>query len=99
MKLTASEFLTACSLPARAPLATRRFQGKTRISGLFFLMFVLCLVAMTTPAAFAQSGTPPMTVGTPTVDANGVKYYPVSSVYQGSHQQIIRVLQPTNPAP
>jgi S-formylglutathione hydrolase FrmB len=38
-----------------------------------------------------------MTVGTPTVDANGVKYYPVTSVYQG-FLQIIRVLQPTNPA-
>ncbi len=40
-----------------------------------------------------------MTVGTPTVDANGVQYYPVKSVYQGSQQQIIRVLRPTNPAP
>ncbi|MGC1582342.1 MAG: hypothetical protein WA766_12725, partial [Candidatus Acidiferrales bacterium] len=38
-----------------------------------------------------------MSVGTPTVDANGVKYYPVKSVYQGSQQQIVRVLQPTNP--
>ena len=99
MRLTVSELLRACFLQARVPLATRRFQGKTGISGSFFLTFVLFLVAMTTPAAFAQSGTPPMTVGTPTVDANGVKYYPVSSIYQGSHQQIIRVLQPTNPAP
>ena len=61
--------------------------------------FALCLVAMTMPAAFAQSGHVPMSVGTPTVDANGVKYYPVKSVYQGSQQQIIRVLEPTNPAP
>jgi len=38
-----------------------------------------------------------MSIGTPTVDANGVKYYPVTSVYQGSQQQIIRVLEPTNP--
>lgn len=49
----------------------------------------------------AQSDSAPpttsMTVGTPTTDANGVKYYPVTSVYQGSQQQIIRVLQPTNP--
>ena len=60
-------------------------------------MFLLCVLAMTTPAAFAQGGHVPMTVGTPTVDANGVKYYPVTSVYQGSQQQIIRVLQPTNP--
>ena len=40
-----------------------------------------------------------MSVGTPTVDANGVQYYPVKSIYQGSQQQIIRVLQPTNPPP
>jgi hypothetical protein len=52
---------------------------------------------MTMPAAFAQSGHVPMSVGTPTVDANGVKYYPVRSVYQGSQQQIIRVLEPTSP--
>jgi len=38
-----------------------------------------------------------MSVGIPTVDPNGVKYYPVTSSYQGSQQQIIRVLEPTNP--
>ena len=36
-----------------------------------------------------------MTIGTPTTDANGVKSYPVTSIYQGSQQQIIRVLEPT----
>lgn len=36
-----------------------------------------------------------MTVGTPTTDVNGVKSYPVTSIYQGSQQQIIRVLEPT----
>ena len=40
-----------------------------------------------------------MVVGTPTVDANGVKYYPVTSVYQGSQPLTVRVLEPTNPAP
>ena len=38
-----------------------------------------------------------MVVGSPSVDSNGVKYYPVTSVYQGSDQQVIRVLEPTNP--
>lgn len=38
-----------------------------------------------------------MTVGPPTTDANGVKYYPVTSVYQGSQPQTIRVLEPTSP--
>ena len=38
-----------------------------------------------------------MVVGSPSVDSNGVMYYPVTSVYQGSDQQIIRVLEPTNP--
>lgn len=39
-----------------------------------------------------------MKVGTPTVDANGVATYPVSSIYQGWTSQTIRVLKPTNPA-
>ena len=74
-----------------------RSQDKTQlVRALFLPVLVLCVLAMTTPV-FAQNGHVPMTVGTPTVDANGVKYYPVTSVYQGSQQQIIRVLQPTNP--
>ena len=68
------------------------------VKPLFLLAMVLWVLAICTPTAVAQSGHIPMSVGTPTVDANGVKYYPVISVYQGS-QQIIRVLQPTNPAP
>ncbi len=40
-----------------------------------------------------------MAVGTPTVDANGVKSYPVTSQFQGSQPLIVRVLEPTNPAP
>jgi len=40
-----------------------------------------------------------MIVGRPAVDANGVKYYPARSVYQDSQLQVIRVLEPTNPAP
>ena len=39
-----------------------------------------------------------MLVGTPTVDANGVKSYPVTSVFQGPQPTIVRVLEPTNPA-
>ncbi len=40
-----------------------------------------------------------MIVGTPTVDANGVKSYPVTSVFQGLQPLTVRVLEPTNPAP
>ncbi len=40
-----------------------------------------------------------MTVGAPTTDANGVKSYSVTSVFQGSDSTIVRVLEPTNPAP
>src|ERR1700676_1003214 len=95
MKHTAGEAVAACLLQAGDPLATGRSQDKTqRVRALFLPVFVLCVVAMTTPTAFAQ-----MSVGTPTVDANGVKYYPVGSAYQGSQQQIIRVLEPTNPPP
>ena len=38
-----------------------------------------------------------MIVGTPTVDGNGVKYYPVTSAFQGAQQLTVRVLEPTNP--
>ena len=40
-----------------------------------------------------------MIVGAPTVDANGVKSYPVTSFFQGSQPTVVRVLEPTNPAP
>ena len=40
-----------------------------------------------------------MLVGTPTTDANGIKRYPVTSVFQGPQPTIVRVLEPTNPAP
>jgi len=62
-----------------------------------FAVSLLSCVGTVSSWAYAQA--PSMTVGTPTVDGNGVKYYPVTSVYQGSEQQIIRVLEPTNPAP
>ena len=39
-----------------------------------------------------------MVVGPATVDANGVKSYPVTSAYQGSVPTIVRVLEPTAPA-
>src|ERR1700722_6509868 len=61
------------------------------------LILSLYLVLGAAPG-FAQA-TYSMTVGPPTVDANGVKYYPVKSVYQGSQQQTVRVLNPTNPVP
>ena len=41
-----------------------------------------------------------MTVlGSPTVDANGVKYYSVVSAYIGAEPTTLRILEPTNPAP
>jgi hypothetical protein len=100
MKNLAMEVLAVWLLRARAPLGTRCSQDKIRrVRALFLPMFVLCMLAMTMPTAFAQTGNVPMSVGTPTVDANGVKYYPVKSIYQGSQQQIIRVLEPTTNLP
>src|SRR5581483_11093071 len=73
--------------------------GRSRLSVrvLSSIVAFVCFLAAGRSGANAQS-TPTMTVGTPTVDANGVKYYPVRSVYQDSQQQTIRVLEPTNPA-
>lgn len=56
---------------------------------LVVIIGVLCLLGMSAPSAWS------LTVGTPTTDANGVKSYPVTSIYQGSQQQFIRVLEPT----
>ncbi len=64
----------------------------------FLSLAVFLLLALGISPLRGQS-TSTMTVGSPTVDANGVKYYPVTSVYQGSQPQTIRVLQPTNPPP
>ena len=66
---------------------------KVRLAAfLIFAVSLLFLMVIDAPVARAQ-----MAVGNPTVDANGVKYYPVTSVYQGSQKQIVRVLEPTNP--
>src|SRR5262249_36489974 len=40
-----------------------------------------------------------MTVGSPTTDANGIKYYTVTSPFLGNVPTTVRVLTPTNPAP
>ena len=58
---------------------------------------VACAVSL--QLVWAGSAGAALIVGAPTVDANGVQSYPVTSVYQGSQQQIVRVLEPTNPAP
>src|ERR1044072_355866 len=46
-----------------------------------------------------QQHTNSLVVGPPTVDANGVKSYSATSVYQGSQPTTVRVLEPTNPTP
>jgi hypothetical protein len=61
---------------------------------LILIVSLLAMLAADVSSLQAQS----MTVGPPTVDANGVKSYPVWSIYQGSQQQIVRVLEPTAPA-
>ena len=75
------------------PTPRARFAGFSVLT--LTLIWLLCAGA---PRVNAQS-TSTMTVGSPTTDANGVMYYPVTSVYQDSEPQTIRVLQPTNPTP
>ena len=64
----------------------------------FAISAIFSLFLLFGAAAVRGQNAPTMVVGTPTIDANGVKYYPVTSVYQGSEEQIVRVLEPTNPA-
>ncbi|QNI33520.1 hypothetical protein H7849_06120 [Alloacidobacterium dinghuense] len=90
--------------PADRGACLRTSLSKRRVWSLNFLVLALAAwfgLGTCISSAHAQSTSlpPTMTVGPYTVDANGVKYYPVTSVYQGSQQQIIRVLEPTNPAP
>ncbi len=87
-----------CAAPGRRTAVFKYPYSKASSVRALSLPVVISLAVAITSTAFAQNGRVPMTVGTPTSDANGVKYYPVTSVYQGS-QQIIRVLQPTNPPP
>ena len=92
------------NLPRRRlrTLASVKLAGvKLRASLNAFLIFSACVLScllLTSPIGSAQS-TYTMTVGTPTSDANGVKYYTVTSSYQGLQQQVIRILAPTNPTP
>ncbi len=72
---------------------------------IFMIGFIFCvarhapLEAHPIPPGTHVVGSSSMTVGTPTVDSNGVKYYPVTSIYQGFETSIVRVLEPTRPAP
>ncbi len=73
------------------------YMRKARNLAFSVLVVSLLAAGIDVPSARAQGSS--MVVGTPTTDANGVKYYPVTSVYQGSQPQTIRVLEPDNPAP
>jgi glucose/arabinose dehydrogenase/esterase/lipase superfamily enzyme len=42
---------------------------------------------------------PAMAIGAPTIDGSGVRSYPVTSVFQGPAPTIVRVLEPSAPAP
>jgi hypothetical protein len=87
-----------CTSTANAAAAFSPAAPRSVLLLVVFAVAVLLSLAYAAKPAQAQNA-PPMVVGIPTVDANGVKYYPVISVYQGLQQQIVRVLEPTNPAP
>lgn len=80
------------------PLSRRTLQHPNAVQysifkSLLLMIGLLWSFGVSAPSAWS------MTVGTPTTDVNGVKSYPVTSIYQGSQQQIIRVLEPTAPVP
>lgn len=86
-----------------------RQAGASRMPLVGVLLFALSLlwcVSVDAPADARVAthwthveGASSLSVGTPMVDSDGVKYYPVLSAYQGSQPQIVRVLEPTHPAP
>ena len=83
-----------------SPLTTKVRSRNTSFFVRFLLVIVssLWVLGVNVPSVLAQSSSAySMAVGTPTVDSNGVKSYPVSSIYQGSQQLIVRVLEPTTP--
>lgn len=71
-----------------------------RTCGIFVLFAgltgILCVVA---PLPNVPRSSSTMSVGAPNIDSDGVRYYPVYSVYQDEQPQTIRVLEPTHPAP
>lgn len=78
-----------------------RGRGRRTVCGIAMQLVAaaLCVAGVLHGSAQSAPESAPMIVGKPTVDANGVKYFPVKSVYQGWQQQIVRVLEPTHPAP
>ncbi|MGB6130902.1 MAG: alpha/beta hydrolase-fold protein [Acidobacteriaceae bacterium] len=72
---------------------------KVRFAALVLLSIFLFSLQGVAVHWIAVQGNPSMAVGQPVVDANGVRYYPVRSIHEGSQEQTIRVLEPTDPAP
>ena len=89
----------AAGVPAGANSSANLGASRHNVRLAEFLVFIVSLLwCIGGAASWAHAqGSSSMTVGTPTIDANGVKYYPVTSVFQGSQQQTVRVLEPTNP--
>ena len=84
-----------CALRANVEYHAHR----ARFAGFSVLTLTLMWLLCASASRIGAQSTSTMTVGSPTTDANGVMYYPVTSVYQDAQPQTIRVLQPTNPAP
>ncbi|HEY1768009.1 MAG TPA: hypothetical protein VGG26_10150, partial [Terracidiphilus sp.] len=87
-------------LNQRAQAKTKQFVGVC-----IFAVSLVC-VGVTAPADSRMDalwtpvrGSSTLMVGTPMVDSHGVKYYPVRSAYQGEKTQVVRILEPTHPAP
>jgi len=92
----------ASSRPGSGTGKKKRLPAALVILGVGALLWVGAnapVCARVNPHWRSVRGSYSMIVGSPMVDANGVKYYPVTSVYQGSQPQIVRVLEPTHPAP
>ena len=87
------------AMPTPLTIKGRSRHTSTLVRFLLVTVSSLWALGASAPSLYAQStSTYSMAVGTSTVDSNGVKSYPVSSIYQGSQQLIVRVLEPTTPA-
>lgn len=96
---------TFTCIPSQAGRTVRE-RGKRLVGVCIFALTLLWCLSVDAPADARVDacwkhvyGASSLRVRAPMIDSNGVRYYPIDSAYQGSKLQVVRVLEPTHPAP
>jgi hypothetical protein len=98
--LEADRSASFASRHARSIPQAKRFPRALRTIALsLFFASVTGLLGVFASLPNLARNTATMSVAAPTVDGDGVRFYPVYSIYQNDQLQTIRVLKPTHPTP